>query len=116
MRPHAVARFAKAQRFDPPLPGRSKTQGGMKISTVIFMDNGAGPYTQFRISFNGNSPEVLRKGAFMEEKRISIIRKQIGDAVYIVESVVSTAAKETAYDKVKRLILNDTDIFQKKAS
>ena len=42
----------------------------------------------------------------MEEKQNSrITRKAIGGTVYVVESMVSEAAKETAYDKLKRLIL-----------
>ncbi len=34
-----------------------------------------------------------------------ITRKSISGTVYVVESRVSDAAKETAYDKLKRLIL-----------
>jgi hypothetical protein len=75
-----------------------------------------GPHRYFRVSFAGNSPEVLWKGAFMEEKIVAVTKKQIGDTVYIIESAISASAKETAYDKVKRLILNDTDILQRKAS
>jgi len=52
----------------------------------------------------------------MEEKIVAVTRKQIGDTIYIIENVISENAKETAYDKVKRLILNDTDILQRKAS
>lgn len=52
----------------------------------------------------------------MEEKIVAVTKKQIGDTLYIIESSISASAKETAYDKVKRLILNDTDILQRKAS
>lgn len=48
----------------------------------------------------------------MEEKVIHTIEKQIGDAIYIVESAVSSNAKETAYDKLKHLILNNTNSVQ----
>ena len=48
----------------------------------------------------------------MEEKVIHTIEKQVGDTIYIVESAVSSTAKETAYDKLKRLILNDTNSVQ----
>ena len=48
----------------------------------------------------------------MEEKTIHTIEKQIGGTIYIVESVFSDNAKETAYDKLKRLILNDTNSVQ----
>lgn len=34
--------------------------------------------------------------------------KQIGDTIYIVRSKTSTTANETAYEKVRRLILEDT--------
>ena len=52
----------------------------------------------------------------MEEKTISITEKEIGDTLYIVESAVSSTAKETAYDKLKRMILNDTKSLEMKAS
>lgn len=53
----------------------------------------------------------------MDEKTISVTEKQIGDTLYIVESAVSSTAKETAYDKLKRMILNDTATHKtKKAS
>ena len=52
----------------------------------------------------------------MEEKTISVTKKVIGDTLYIVESEVSSAAKETAYDKLKRMILNDIKSLEMKAS
>ena len=39
----------------------------------------------------------------------SIRKKQIGDTLCIIESAVSTDAKETAYNKIKRLILDHAD-------
>ncbi len=44
----------------------------------------------------------------MAEELISVTEKVIGDTLYIIESVVSSTAKETAYDKLKRMILNNT--------
>ena len=35
------------------------------------------------------------------------VEKTIGDTTYIVEYVVSENARETVYEKVKRMILND---------
>ena len=35
--------------------------------------------------------------------------KQIGDTLCIIESAISTEAKETAYNKIKRLILDGAD-------
>lgn len=52
----------------------------------------------------------------MDEKTISITEKVIGGTLYIVESVVSSAAKETAYDKLKRMMLNDIKSLEMKAS
>ena len=34
-------------------------------------------------------------------------RKQIGDTTYIVEYLFKPTARETAYEKLKKLILND---------
>ena len=49
-----------------------------------------------------------RKENTMNEKIVSVTEKVIGDTLYIIESAVSSTAKETAYDKLKRMILNDT--------
>ena len=48
----------------------------------------------------------------MNEKYISITEKVIADTLYIIESVFSDVAKETAYDKLKRMILNGTEISE----
>ena len=52
----------------------------------------------------------------MDEKTISINEKLIGDTLYIIESAVRNTAKETAYDKLKRMILNDIKSLKMKAS
>ena len=52
----------------------------------------------------------------MDEKTICITEKVIGDTLYIIESAVSRAAKETAYDKLKRMMLNDIKSLEMKAS
>jgi len=54
--------------------------------------------------------------SYMEEKTINISEKVIGDTLYIIESAISSTAKETAYDKLKRMILNDTKSLETKAS
>ena len=59
---------------------------------------------------------ILKGGILMDEKTISITEKVIGGTLYIVESVVSSAAKETAYDKLKRMMLNDIKSLEMKAS
>ena len=43
----------------------------------------------------------------MDKQVISITAKQHGDTIYIVEHAMSDTARETAYEKVKRLILNE---------
>ena len=52
----------------------------------------------------------------MQEDRAAVVKTVIGDTMYIIENTVSDDARETAYEKVRRLILHDTEIYQKKAS
>ena len=52
----------------------------------------------------------------MQEDRAAVVKTVIGDTMYIIENAVSDDARETAYEKVRRLILHDTEIYQKKAS
>ncbi len=52
----------------------------------------------------------------MDEMTIGITEKVIGDTLYIIESAVSSAAKESAYDKLKRMIMNATKSLEIKAS
>lgn len=52
----------------------------------------------------------------MEKQTISITAKQHGDTIYIVEHAISNTAKETAYEKVKRLLLNEPTKPEKQAS
>ncbi|MEA4853877.1 MAG: transposon-encoded TnpW family protein [Christensenella sp.] len=44
-----------------------------------------------------------------ETRKSRITEISIGGTVYIVEALQSDTAKETAYAKVKRLILNNAD-------
>ena len=44
-----------------------------------------------------------------ESQTICVRTKQIGDTLCIIESAVSTDARETAYNKIKRLILDHAD-------
>ena len=44
-----------------------------------------------------------------KSKTVSVRKKQIGDTLCIIESAISTEAKETAYNKIKRLILDGAD-------
>ena len=52
----------------------------------------------------------------MQEDRAAVVETVIGDTMYIIENTVSDDARETAYEKIRRLILHDTEIYQKKAS
>ena len=52
----------------------------------------------------------------MAKDREAVVETVIGDTIYIIENAVSDAARETAYEKIRRLILHDTEIYQKKAS
>ena len=52
----------------------------------------------------------------MEKQATAVFRKVIGDTVYIIESEVSPQARESTYEKVKRLIMNDLELLQIKAS
>ena len=45
----------------------------------------------------------------MDEKTVGVTEKVIDGTLYVIESVISSAAKETAYDKLKRLILNESE-------
>ena len=49
-----------------------------------------------------------------EEIPAVVIEKTIGDTVYIIENVISEKARETTYEKVKKMILNDTEGYQNK--
>lgn len=53
------------------------------------------------------------------EKAVKPIRISAGwqdNTIYIVEYATSDSAKETAYEKIKRLIMNDPITSQKQAS
>lgn len=52
----------------------------------------------------------------MAEDKTAVVETVIGDTMYIIENTVSDDARETAYEKIRRLILHDTEIYQKKAS
>ena len=52
----------------------------------------------------------------MQEDRAAVVKTVIGDTMFIIENAISDDARETAYEKVRRLILHDTEIYQKKAS
>ena len=45
----------------------------------------------------------------MDETIVATVEKTIGDTTYIIEYAVSNHAKETVYEKLKRLILNDAE-------
>ena len=48
----------------------------------------------------------------MDTQPVAILEKTIGNTIYIVEYTVSDCAKETAYEKIKKLILNEAESSQ----
>lgn len=48
----------------------------------------------------------------MTETIINVTEKQIGNTLFTVNSVQSENAKETAYEKIKRLIANNVKISE----
>lgn len=52
----------------------------------------------------------------MKEKEIAISRMWKDGTLYIIESVTSNTATETARDKVERLILNGLETLHKKTA
>ena len=44
-----------------------------------------------------------------DSQTVCVRTKQIGDTLLVIESAVSTDARETAYNKIKRLILDHAD-------
>lgn len=46
-----------------------------------------------------------------DSQTVCVRTKQIGDTLLIIESAVSTDARETAYNKIKRLILDHADRY-----
>ena len=52
----------------------------------------------------------------MEEKKTAISRMWKDGTLYIIESVTSDTATETARDKVERLILNSLETLHKKTA
>lgn len=82
-----------------------------------FNTRGPTPGVQKKSCGDESPPPPVEKEDIMDEKTVSITEKVIGDTLYIIESAVSSNAKETAYDKLKRMILNDTASLEiKKAS
>ena len=51
----------------------------------------------------------------MDDKKTATIQKSIGGTLYIVESVTSDTARETACDKIERLILGSLQTSKKSA-
>lgn len=45
----------------------------------------------------------------MTKDAMTITVKSIGGTLYIVQNIIGEKAKETAYDKTKKLILNDAE-------
>lgn len=59
---------------------------------------------------------MFGKGSAMQNNYISFAAKMNKNTIYIIENSIGGKAKETAYDKVKRLIMNKPIIFEKQVS
>lgn len=59
---------------------------------------------------------ACRKEELMELEAINTTEAYFGDTHFIIEFAIADSAKETATDKVKRLILSNLDEALKKAS
>ena len=62
-----------------------------------------------------NTTQDTRKMSFSlsEKAPVLTVEKTIGDTTYIVDYEISQNARESAYDKVKKLILNDSGSLEK---
>lgn len=81
------------------------------------------PYYPFEFAFLHTKPHAVvrfgkpwrfqyplgRKEAHMDNKPVSVTENVIGDTLYIIESAISDTAKETAYDKLKHMILGEVE-------
>lgn len=64
----------------------------------------------------GSSVISMEGGKYMEWKPVSIAAKKRDSTIYIAEYTISDNAKESAYEKVKRLILKDTKSYLEKSA
>ena len=64
----------------------------------------------------GSSVIGKEGGRHMERKPVSIAAKKRDSTIYIAEYTISDNAKESAYEKVKRLILKDTKSYLEKSA
>ena len=53
------------------------------------------------------SPQRVERRCAMEKLPAMTVEKMIGDTVYVVEYVIGESARESAYDKVKKLVLRE---------
>ena len=95
-KPRAVARNEKPQRYDGPLGSYAVVPTGQQT--------------------RGSSVISMEGGKYMERKPVSIAAKKRDSTIYIVEYTISDNAKESAYEKVKRLILKDTKSYLEKSA
>jgi hypothetical protein len=47
----------------------------------------------------------------MDDTKVTFMEKTIGDTTYIVEATAGADARETVYEKLKKLILQDPDRY-----
>ena len=95
-------------------PCGSVLQGLFPLKLMRIFTRDPGTVSQ-RKSCRDLTGAMARKEINMEDnsKTVSVRTKQIGDTLLVIESAVSTDAKETAYNKIKRLILDHADRCEK---
>ena len=85
------------------------------ISPKTYANFHTKPHAVFRYGklWRLGPPYRVGKETVMKEqdkcKTVSVREMHIGDTLCIIESVVSINAKETAYNKIKRLIMDGAD-------
>ena len=68
--------------------------------------------TEIQIAPAGQKGETMNS----ENSPVTIRAESRGDTIYLIEYATSDHAKETAYQKVKRLIMNEPITLNDKAS
>ena len=90
-------------------------RGGLNLCDTLPWERAQGRVYEIAEVFGGIALGE-RQVTKMAENKAAVVEKVIGDTMYIIENTVSDDARETAYEKIRRLILHDTEIYQKKAS
>ena len=64
---------------------------------------------RFDLPLGKKGDTMINTTTIPDGQTVSVRTKQIGDTLLVIESAVSTDARETAYNKIRRLILDHAD-------